>query len=113
MCGGPVERAGSKWRARFVADPAGGPGGPARSGAPRKITDEQVEALVARTLDQRPPTGDAHWSTRSMAQAAGMSQSAVSRIWRAFGVRRSSDRAGDRRPGCGRALVRGTPGAGP
>lgn len=57
-----------------------------RSGAPRRITDEQVEALVARTLGQMPPTGDSHWSTRSMAEAEGMSQSAVSRIWRAFGL---------------------------
>jgi hypothetical protein len=58
-----------------------------RSGAPRRITDEQVEALVARTLGQSPPTGDSHWSTRSLARSAGMSQSAVSRIWRAFGLK--------------------------
>ncbi len=58
-----------------------------RSGAPWKITDEQVETLVARTLGQAPPTDDSHWSTRSMAEAAGMSQSAVSRIWRAFGLK--------------------------
>ncbi|WP_374118697.1 helix-turn-helix domain-containing protein [Streptomyces sp. 8L] len=37
-----------------------------RSGAPRKITDEQVESLVARTPDQAPPSGDSHWSTRTM-----------------------------------------------
>ncbi|MFJ2008564.1 IS630 family transposase, partial [Streptomyces chartreusis] len=42
---------------------------------------------VARTLDQAPPTGDSHWSTRSMVEVAGMSQSAVSRIWRAFGLK--------------------------
>lgn len=76
-----------KWRARFSADRLEGLVDRPRSGAPRKITDEQVEALVARTLDQAPPTGDSHWSTRSMAGAAGMSQSAVSRIWRAFGLK--------------------------
>lgn len=75
-----------KWRARFVADRLEGLVDRPRSGAPRTITDEQVEALVSRTLDQSPPAGDSHWSTRSMAQAAGMSQSAVSRIWRAFGL---------------------------
>ncbi|WP_425507102.1 helix-turn-helix domain-containing protein [Streptomyces rapamycinicus] len=58
-----------KWRARFLADRLEGLVDRPRSGAPRKITDEQVEALVARTLDQAPPTGDSHWSTRSMAQA--------------------------------------------
>lgn len=47
--------------------------------------DEQVESLVART--QAPPSGDSRWSTRTMAQAAGMSQSAVSRIWRACGLK--------------------------
>ena len=72
---------------RFVADRLEGLADRPRSGAPRRITDEQVEALVARTLGQAPPTGGSHWSTRSMAQAAGMSQSAVSRIWRAFGLK--------------------------
>jgi transposase len=76
-----------KWRARFLADRLEGLVDRPRSGAPRKITDEQVEVLVARTLDQAPPTGDSHWSTRSMAEAEGVSQSAVSRIWRAFGLK--------------------------
>ncbi|WP_395372450.1 IS630 family transposase [Streptomyces tubercidicus] len=76
-----------KWRARFLADRLEGLVDRPRSGAPRKITDEQVEALVARTLDQAPPTGDSHWSTRSMAETESMSQSAVSRIWRAFGLK--------------------------
>ncbi|WP_165986923.1 IS630 family transposase [Streptomyces sp. YIM 98790] len=76
-----------KWRSRFAADRLEGLVDAPRSGAPRRITDEQVESLVARTLDQAPPSGDSHWSTRSMDQAAGMSQSAVSRIWRAFGLK--------------------------
>lgn len=76
-----------KWRSRFTADRLEGLVDRPRSGAPRRITDEQVEALVARTLGQAPPTGDSHWSTRSMAEAEGMSQSAVSRIWRAFGLK--------------------------
>lgn len=76
-----------KWRARFVADRLEGLTNRPRSGAPRKITDEQVEAMVTKTLDEKPTSGDSHWSTRSMAQATGMSQSAVSRIWRAFGLK--------------------------
>ena len=76
-----------KWRARFAAHRLEGLVDRPRSGAPRKITDEQVESLVAWTLDQAPSRGDSHWSTRSMAEAAGMSQSAVSRIWRAFGLK--------------------------
>jgi transposase-like protein len=46
-----------KWRGRLLADRLEGLVDRPRSGAPRKITDEQVEALVARTLDQVPPTG--------------------------------------------------------
>lgn len=76
-----------KWRARFAADRLEGLVDRPRSGAPQRITDEQVEAMVSRTLGQSPPAGDSHWSTRSMAEAAGMSQSAVSRIWRAFGLK--------------------------
>ena len=76
-----------KWRSRFAEGRLEGLVDRPRSGAPRKITDEQVEALVAITLGQALPAGDSHWSTRSMARSAGMSQSAVSRIWRAFGLK--------------------------
>jgi transposase len=58
-----------------------------RRGAPRTITDEQVEKVIVKTLEEAPPDQDTHWSTRSMARATGMSQSAVSRIWRAFGLK--------------------------
>ena len=51
------------------------------------MTDEHVEKVIAATLEQEPPNGDTHWSTRSMARSEGMSQSAVSRIWRAFGLK--------------------------
>jgi transposase len=44
-----------------------------------------VEALITRTLESTPPQGT-HWSTRTMAQATRMSQSAISRIWRAFSL---------------------------
>jgi transposase/transcriptional regulator with XRE-family HTH domain len=57
-----------------------------RPGVPRSITDDDVEALIVATLEQT-PTDATHWSTRSMAKATGMSQSAVSRIWRAFGLK--------------------------
>jgi hypothetical protein len=57
-----------------------------RPGVPRSITDDYVEALIVATLEQT-PTDATHWSTRSMAKATGMSQSAVSRIWRAFGLK--------------------------
>lgn len=58
----------------------------ARPGAPRKIGDEQVERVIVETLE-RQPKGATHWSTRMMAKQLGFSQSAVSRIWRAFGLK--------------------------
>src|SRR3954449_159237 len=73
------------WRRRFAAHRLEGLTDAPRSGAPRRIDDEAVERLVALTLEEvlRNAT---HWSTRAMARRAGMSQSAVSRIWRAFGL---------------------------
>jgi transposase len=75
-----------KWRARFVADRLDGLDDEPRPGAPRSITDDAVERVTVKTLEETPRDAT-HWSTRSMAQASGMSQSAVSRIWRAFGLK--------------------------
>ncbi len=76
----------STWRGRFAEHRLGGLADAPRSGAPRSIGDEAVERLVALTLEEA-PRGATHWSTRSMARRAGMSQTAVSRVWRAFGLR--------------------------
>ena len=74
-----------KWRSRFVTRRLDGLLDEPRPGAPRQIGDEQVEAVIAKTLHDKPADAT-HWSTRSMADAAGLSQTAVSRIWRAFGL---------------------------
>ena len=74
-----------KWRARFRESRLEGLADEPRPGTPRKITDEQVEAVITRTLEATPEQAT-HWSTRSMAQATGLSQSAISRIWRAFSL---------------------------
>jgi transposase len=76
-----------KWRSRFLESRLKGLSDEQRPGRPRTVTDEQVEKVIAATLEQAPPGGDTHWSTRSMARSEGMSQSAVSRIWRAFGLK--------------------------
>ena len=75
-----------KWRRRFVTHRLEGLHDEPRPGVPRSITDDDVEALIVATLEQT-PTDATHWSTRSMAKATGISQSAVSRIWRAFGLK--------------------------
>jgi transposase len=75
-----------KWRSRFLAKRLEGLHNEPRPGAPRLIGDDAVEAVVVKTLEET-PLDATHWSTRSMAKATGMSQSAVSRIWRAFGLK--------------------------
>jgi transposase len=77
----------AKWRSRFVTHRLEGLADQPRPGAPRKITDERVETVIVKTLEETPTSGDTHWSSRSMAKATGMSQSAISRIWRAFGLK--------------------------
>jgi len=76
-----------KWRKRFIAQRLEGLRDEPRPGAQRKITDAQVEAVIVRTLEETPSNLDSHWSTRSMAKATGLNQTAVSRIWRAFGLK--------------------------
>ncbi len=75
-----------KWRGRFSRRGFDGLHDEPRPGKPRSIGDEDVERVIVKTLEQQPANAT-HWSTRSMAQATGMSQSAVSRIWRAFGLK--------------------------
>jgi transposase len=74
------------WRRRFAEHRLEGLTDAPRSGAPRTIGDAAVERLVALTLEEV-PQGATHWSTRAVARRAGMSQTAVSRIRRAFGLR--------------------------
>ena len=74
-----------KWRERFRELGMEGLLDEPRVGAPRKITDRQVEAVVTKTLESMPAHGT-HWSTRLMAKETGLSQNAIVRIWRAFGL---------------------------
>jgi transposase len=73
------------WRQRFIAAGVEGLFDEPRHGAPRKIGDEGVEWVVHLTLEST-PKGAAHWSTRGLAEKTGLSQSAISRIGRAFGL---------------------------
>jgi transposase len=74
-----------KWRNRFAEHRLDGLSDEPRPGRPRTITDEQVDAVITKTLESTPREAT-HWSTRSMAREVGLSQTAVSRIWRAFGL---------------------------
>jgi transposase len=75
-----------KWRRRFIESRLDGLVDEPRPGQPRKITDAHVEEVIVKTLESAPPDGGTQWSTRQMAAATGLNQTAVSRIWRAFGL---------------------------
>ncbi|MCA1679149.1 MAG: IS630 family transposase [Actinobacteria bacterium] len=75
-----------KWRSRFAERRLDGLHDEPRPGKPRTISDHDVERVIVKTLEESPRDAT-HWSTRSMAKATGMSQSAISRIWRAFGLK--------------------------
>ncbi|WP_398860987.1 helix-turn-helix domain-containing protein [Streptomyces noursei] len=79
------------WRRRFLERGLDGLCDEPRPGVPRKITDADVERVIVKTLEETPKNAT-HWSTRSMAAATGMSQSAISRIWRAFALARTARR---------------------
>jgi transposase len=74
------------WRNRFIAEGVVGLGDEPRPGAPREIGDEKVEQVVRLTLEKT-PRGTTHWSSRMLAARTGLSQSTISRIWRAFGLK--------------------------
>ncbi len=74
-----------KWRGRFVKLRLDGLADAPRPGAPRTVDDARISALIAKTLESKPRDAT-QWSTRSMAEEIGVSQSTVSRVWRAFGL---------------------------
>lgn len=75
-----------EWRRRFVEARIDGLYDEPRVGAPRKYSDEAVEAVLVKTLEST-PKARTHWSTRKMAKNAGLSHATVGRIWRAFGLK--------------------------
>ena len=74
-----------KWRKRFAAGGVDALLDEPRPGAPRKISDADVERVIATTLESRPRDAT-HWSTRSMAKSTGLNQTAIVRIWRTFAL---------------------------
>ena len=75
-----------RWRKRFASERLRGLTDMPRSGRPRSVSDEKVAEVIRRTLETKPRDAT-HWSSRAMAEATDLSQSTVSRIWRAFGLK--------------------------
>lgn len=61
-----------KWRRRFLKNRVGGILDEARPGRPRTVEDDQVAAVIERTLYAKPDDAT-HWSIRSMAKEMGLS----------------------------------------
>ena len=74
-----------KWRSRFLKTRLEGLYDEPRPGAPRSVSDAQIEQVIIQTLETTPP-GETHWSTRGLAKATGLSRMTISRIWHAFGL---------------------------
>lgn len=75
-----------KWRKRFLEQGCDGLIDAQRPGAPRTVSDDDVETVITKTLESTPRNAT-HWSTRKMAKESGLSTSTISRIWRAFGLK--------------------------
>src|SRR6266581_2076107 len=75
----------NKWRSRYLKERLQGLYDEPRPGAPRKVSDAQIEQIVIKTLEST-PRAQTHWSTRGLAQTTGLSRMTISRIWRAFGL---------------------------
>jgi len=74
-----------KWRRRFLENGIDGLLDEPRPGTSRKLGDENIERVLALTLESRPANAT-HWSTRSMAAETGLSRASIHRIWRAFAL---------------------------
>ncbi len=81
-----------KWRSRFIEEGLSGLYDELRPGRPRKIEEERIATLIAKTLHST-PRGQTQWSCRTMSEAVGLSKSTVQRVWDAFGVQPHRQRA--------------------
>jgi transposase len=88
----------TKWRKRFVELRLEGLYDEPRVGAPRRISDVAVEAIIVKTLETT-PEARTHWSTRKMAKHVGISHAMVGRIWRTFGLKPHRTLSFNLRPG--------------
>src|SRR3954454_9646737 len=69
----------TKWRRRFLDRRLEGLADEPRPGAPRRITDEQVEDVIVKTLEATPAAAT-HWSRSAMAAQSGLSKSTIGRV---------------------------------
>lgn len=77
----------ARWRKRFLEMGLTGLEKDApRPGRTPTITSAKVQEVVRRTTQEKPADAT-HWSTRTMAAAAGLSEKSVRRIWHKHGLK--------------------------
>ena len=76
-----------KWRERYRTQGLMGLYDERRPGRPRSITDDELAALLRKTLETRPPDGSTRWTCRSMAAATGWSKTTIHRLWKIFEIK--------------------------
>jgi len=76
-----------RWRHRFESQGLTGLSDEYREGRPRSVSDEQVEEVITKTLEELPADGSTHWSTRSMSKETGLSHMTIARIWQSYGLK--------------------------
>src|SRR3954464_1465863 len=69
------------WRRSFCEQRMAGLADAPRSGRPRTIDDDEIQRVLATTLE-KPPDGSTQWSARRSAAATRVSPTTVHRIWR-------------------------------
>src|SRR5947199_10171670 len=74
-----------KWRERFRVRRLPGLTDEPRPGAPRKATDDRIVDVITRTLEG-PPAHATQWTTRRMAEVAGLSKATIRRMRRRCGL---------------------------
>ena len=76
----------ARWRQRFAEAGLGGIEKDAPRGGRPATKRQQVARRIIEVTTQRKPDNATHWSTNSLAKELGLSQSMVSRVWRANGL---------------------------
>jgi len=76
-----------RWRSRFAEKRLDGIMKDLPRGGRKPTQRSKVEGRIIRKTTQETPTNATHWSTRTLAEDLGVSQSMVQRVWKANGLK--------------------------
>ncbi len=76
-----------RWRSRFAEKSVEGITKDLPRGGRKPTKRSKVEGRIIRMTTQKKPANATHWSTRTLAEKLGVSQSMVHRVWKANGLK--------------------------